>query len=298
MRGSDFYGIDHTLLQYARLPSLGGFPYAVQNGWQHAATRFEADGHPLEIWAWSDRAREGMAAYFPRDRIRVVGSPYLYLDPIEDEGAAPDRGALYILPHSSHFARIGFSLDDLKSLLADIVAADGSCDVLAYYLDVSDSLCAALGVTRSRVLVNGGLWSTGFMHSFRANIRRYRRVHYSGFGSAVLFARFENRETAYVALESRVLASRNVHLDGLAGAPAYDPVGQVMDTALELGADKRMAREDMRELIRDGWRRASSFRLFAHTGKKLRHRLIDHLMRVRPSLALAAAHNARMERVP
>lgn len=295
MRGSDFYGIDHTLLHYAGLQNYRGFPFAVQHGWQHAATRFEADGDPLEIWAWSDRACEGIAAYFPRNRIRVVGSPYLYLDSIEDEGAVPERSALYILPHSSHFARIGLSLDDLKSLLSELAAADGGCDVLAYYLDVSEALCGALAATRSRVLVNGGLWSTGFLRTFRANIRRYRRVHYSSFGSAVLFARFEGRETSYIALESRVLASRNAYLDGFAGGPAYDPVGHDMDTARELGVASQIAREDMRALIQDGWRRARSDRLLFHTCNRWRHRLVDHAMRVRPSLSLAAVHNAALD---
>jgi hypothetical protein len=295
MRGSDFYGIDNTLLRYAGLPRVGALPFAVQHGWQHAATRFEADGRPLEIWAWSERSREAMAAHYPRERIRVVGSPYLYLDALEEDSAAPHRPALYVLPHSSHFARIGFSLGDLRALLAEIGATDGGCDVLAYYLDVNEALCATLRPTRSRILLNGGLWSRDFMQVFRRNIRLYERVHFSSFGSAILFARHEQRQTRYVELASRVVMSTNLHVDRLEAGSSYEPTGAGVDTRTELGVGKQLERREMRALILEGWRQGSPGGLAVRAGLNTFNRLRDHFCNVRPRMALAARHNVLID---
>lgn len=292
MRGSDFYGIQRTLLRYAHLPHLGVFPYSVQHGWQHAASGFEAGGNPLEIWVWSDRARNEMGTHYPLNRIRVVGSPYLYLDDHSDPVREKMRGSLFLLPHSSHMVRIGFSHDDLRNLLAHIGGVDGGCDVLAYYLDATTSLCAVLRSTGARMLVNGGLWSADFMSVFRQNIRMYERIYFSNFGSAVLFARHESRETRYVDLSSHVVASSNKYVDQLGKNSTYDPTGEGMDTGTELGIGQTIGSAEMRELVLQGLRRVPPRALMRHAVAFFRSMMVDHYNNVRPSLALAARHNA------
>lgn len=294
MNGADFYGIQHILLRHAGLPDYGVFPFSVQHGWQYAATRFEADAHPLEIWVWSERSRHAISAFFPIDQIRVIGSPYLYLEAVDPQ--PPSRSSLYVLPHSSHLARVGFSRDRLLQLLRDIGGDGMGCDVLAYYLDVNDELCQALRTVNSRILVNGGLWSVDFMKTLRRNIHLYEHIYYSGFGSAVLFARYERRQTTYIALDSQVESSSNKYVDRVSQESVFDPTGSGMDTDAELGVEHRTDSQKMREWILDGFRAIPSLRLASRAVNGVRARFRDYRMNVRPSLQLAERHNAEVDR--
>ncbi|MBN9410993.1 MAG: hypothetical protein J0H69_17755 [Burkholderiales bacterium] len=289
MRGSEFYGIQHVLYRHAGLLDLGVFPYSVQHGWQNVPTRFEADDDPVELWAWSERIADAMRGLVEPSRVRVVGSPYLYLPP--SAGPAHRKGAVYILPHSSHFARIGFSYEHLMDLLADIRARAGGCDVLVYYLDVNPELCALFRSAGARILVNGGLWSSRFLHHFRDNIRRYRSLYYSSFGSGVLFARHEGLETVHVALESRLQDSSNPHLNAISTVP-YDPVGACWDTDLELGAAHVLAPQALRELILRGIREPVVLRRGPRRWVgNLRSGVRDHWNHVRPVERMVRYYN-------
>lgn len=296
MQGSDFYGIHNTLLRHASLPRLSVFPYAVQHGWQNAATGFETEGSPLEIWAWSERSRNAMKAFYPAEKIRTVGSPYLYLPDSPELPGNPYRRSLYILPHSSHFARIGFAQSDLERLLSSIVGTDGQCDVLAYYLDVTNELCNSLRSVNAKILLNGGLWSNDFMHTFRSNIRQYRKIYYSSFGSAVLFAQHERRATEYIDLSSSIVSSSNSYVDHLTNSDsAYDPRGQGMSTDAELGIEHKLEQAELKHLVVEGFKQNNTRKLLAKAYYSLRHRLSDYRAQVRPSLALAAEHNAAID---
>lgn len=293
MAGSDFYGIHNTLLHYAGLPKIGSFPFAVQHGWQPGATRYEADTEPAEIWVWSERMRRELSAFYPPDRIRVTGSPYLYLDEIERPAAV--RESLYVLPHSTHLDRIGFSHDDLRNLLISIGDADGSCDVLAYYLDVNQKLCETLSSTRSRIVVNGGLWSADFLQTVRRNLHLYKRVYFSDFGSAVLFARHEGLETTYANLSIRLDDSSCPYNEELRIAGGYDLTGAGQDTYQELGISHRLSRLEMRRLIIRGLRHKAFEDLCRGYARNLRNRFLDYRRHVRPNLALVRLHNEKLK---
>lgn len=289
MAGSDFYGIHNTLLYYAGLPKMGAFPFAVQHGWQPGATRFEADAEPAEVWVWSNRMRRELSAFYPPTKIRVTGSPYLYLDKIERP--APVRESLYVLPHSTHLDRIGFSHEDLRSLLARIGDADGSCDVLVYYLDVNKRLCDTLSKTRSRIVVNGGLWSTDFLQTVRRNLYLYKRAYFSDFGSAVLFARHEGMQTTYVDLSIRLDDAACRYNEQLRAAGEYDLTGAGQDTDRELGSSHRLSPAEMRELIICGLKQQALGKLCRGYVRNLKNRFVDYHRHLHPNLALVKNHN-------
>lgn len=297
MRGSDFYGIQRVLSAHAKVPNPGFFPFSVQHGWQQSPTRYEADGNPLEIWVWSERIRAAIGSFFNADHVRVVGSPYLYLDKLASRPAPIPNRALYLLPHSSHFAKTGFSLEHLKQLLSGIQDENGGCDVLVYYLDVSPQLSAFLRPIGVRMLSNGGLWSSDFLYNFRANILDYRRLYYSTFGSGILFAQHEGLETIHVPLESYLHQSRNDYVNELSATVPFDHQGHQWNCAEELGVPYLLSAAEMRELIRDGVDgtsfRAAQRQLLAN----LKNRTFDYFRFVRPALRLVDRHNREVARL-
>jgi len=291
VRGSEFYGIQNVFYAHAGLPGMGFFPFSVQHGWQHSSTKFEADGNPSAIWVWSERSKAEIGKYFALDKIRIVGSPYLYLPERLPCHRSKPEGALYILPHSSHLARVGFSQDDLQRLLRSIQEHNGHCDVLVYYLDATPELCALLHGSGARILMNGGLWSTNFLNNFRENIHNYQRLYYSSFGSAVLFARHEGLETVYTALDSAVVQSSNSYLNDLNKEVAFDHEGQGWDVALELGVQYKLSGNEMRRLILDGLSLSEVFMYQRKMLSTLKNRATDYWRHVLPAKRLISAYN-------
>ena len=297
MRGSDFYGIQRIFNAYAKAPHLGFFPYSVQHGWQQTPTRFEADGDPVEIWVWSHRIKGEIGKFFDPDRVRVVGSPYLYLDKLSAKPAPLPGRALYMLPHSSHFSKTGFSLDHLQELLTSVADENGACDVLVYYLDVRPELCAALRRSCSRILISGGLWSSDFLYRFRSNILPYRRLYYSTFGSGICFAQYEGLETIHIPLDSYLHQSENLYVNALAAKVAFDHRGQAWHFAEELGVGSMLGAEEMRLLIRRGISENSAVDIQRRLLGNLKNTVLDYFGHVRPAMRAVERHNLQVAKL-
>jgi hypothetical protein len=293
LSGADFYGIQRVLLRYAGLPDLRAFPYAVQHGWQHAASRYEADHDPQEIWAWSTRIGRDMARYFPSERIRVVGSPYLYLPPLPSDRPAIGRdGAVYVLPHSSHFTKVGFLSANLLDLLSDIRRKEGRCDAMVYYLDVSPQLCALLKSANIAMVMNGGLWTSTFLENCRRNLRLYRCLYYSAFGSAVLFARHEGLQVFYIDLVHRLVQSENLYVNELQESSAFEPVGKDLEQDDEIGSRHVLPPDQLRSLIIRGMSQGPHVLLAKRACMTLFCQWRDYFRNVRSAEALVAGHNS------
>lgn len=285
MRGSDFYGIQNIFCLYAGVFFRGFFPYAVQHGWQVKATGYESIDSPAEIWVWSERVKLEMTSYFDAGKIRVVGSPYLYLPPIAQQKEPRDVG-IYVMPHSSHFAKIGFSNSDLANLLVSLKLRHDELTVLIYYLDVTHEICELMRRQGVRILLCGGLWSQDFMHKFRSYVRDSVKVYYSNFGSAVLFAQYEKVEVQYVPLNSRIEHSTNAHVNELTAVAAQVQSAIEYDFEVELGVGKKMDESECRELLVRGYRSAPKVRSAKKIIANCKNRVTDYLSNLRPALRL------------
>lgn len=283
MRGSDFYGIQNIFCTYAGVRWRGFFPYAVQHGWQIAATSYESTDSPLEIWVWSSRIKSDMSKFYDPDRIRVVGSPYLYLPRVVGTNKFESAG-VYVLPHSSHFARIGFSNEDLKVLLLRLRARHSHLVLLVYYLDVTSKLCDLVKQLGLQMAVCGGLWSKDFLINFKKIISNSYRLYYSSFGSAVLFAQYDGIEVEYVPLFSRVEYSENAHVNELAASASLVQSDLRWDINLELGLDQKLSSSECRELISRGYKAVSFGQSLKKTVANIKNSSIDHLKNLAPAL--------------
>jgi hypothetical protein len=291
VRGSDFYGIQNIFCSYASVRYRGYFPYAVQHGWQIAATAYESVDAPAEIWVWSDRIRSEMSAFYDLARIRVVGSPYLYLPEIATPKEMRDAG-IYVMPHSSHFAKIGFSNSDLIDLLTSLKRCHKDLAVLIYYLDVKRDVCELISRLGVRIVLCGGLWSRAFMHNFRRNVRSCARLYYSSFGSAVLFAQHEGVDVQYVPLYSRVDFSTNIHVNELAGIAAKVQAETEFDFKIELGVEKKLIHSECCELVERGYRSAPIGRAMKKVIANCKNTTFDYLQNLRPALGQIQKFNS------
>lgn len=292
MRGSDFYGIQNVFNRYAGLPSIDVFPYAVQHGWQPKATGYETSIKPLEIWVWSERSKENLSAYYPSEKIRITGSPYLYLKNNDSSGSGKKKkGAVFLLPHSTHHVKAVFSYNDLCDLINYYKKDFDTVDVLAYYLDVNEQLCNKVKSVGSIVLINGGIWSGDFLHVFKKNILKYKTLLFSEPGSATLFAGYEGLELIHVNLDFKY----NNDSDRFVGqnlAPHYELAanfGNPDYIRKELGVEYKLKCGEVRNMIFAGLLKSNWKSLFAFRREFKVAQKKDYDENVLPTLKLLSA---------
>ncbi len=138
--GTGFYGIREILLAYANLPSFLPLPVAVQHGWQRFSHAFEASAKPPEIWVWSQRLAEELEQFYPKNKIKVVGSFFCYLMvTVKDTLPVKEKkGSVCLPPHSSHFAKTGYPVEEFARALDQLGDDFKPITVMLYYLDMDE----------------------------------------------------------------------------------------------------------------------------------------------------------------
>jgi len=188
--GAGFYGIREILLAYARLPSFFRLPVAVQHGWCRFATAFEADETPPEIWVWSQRSASEFEAFYPKKKIRIIGSYYYYLMELLKNELPPAerRGSICIPPHSSSLVSNEYSVEDFARKLYELGDEYKPITIMLYYLDMKSNTIAGYEKFGFKVVTNGSLYEADFLKKFVLNVYDKQHCIYSDMGSGILFA--------------------------------------------------------------------------------------------------------------
>jgi hypothetical protein len=212
--GSAFYGIRSILLKYAGLPKFLPIPVAVQHGWQRFAHTFEASARPPEIWVWSNRIKKELAQHYPEDKIRVVGSFFDYLlINISDSVTTSDKtGSICIPPHSSHFAKTEYPIEEFIKQLKELGDEYKPITVMLYYLDMSDETVSTYTSNGFKVVSNGSLFNDNFLCNFVKNVQDKRFCLYSELGSGVFYASRLGAEVRHFDIPCQAINHGNVHL--------------------------------------------------------------------------------------
>lgn len=203
--GAGFYGIRETLLAYAKLPGFLPLPVAVQHGWLRYATTFETSGNPPEIWVDSQRIASELAAFYPKNKIRIVGSFYYYLMGLLKNELPPvvRSGSICIPPHSSHFVSTVYSVEDFAHKLTKLGNEYKPITVMLYFLDMISSTIETYEKYGFKVVSNGSLFEANFLKNFVRNVHDKQHCIFSELGSGVLFAADMGLNLIHIDIESR-----------------------------------------------------------------------------------------------
>jgi hypothetical protein len=212
--GTGFYGIRQILLAYANLPSFLPLPIAIQHGWQRFAHAFEASANPPEIWVWSPRLAAELEKFYPVNRIRVVGSFFCYLmATIKDTlPKKVKKGSVCIPPHSSHFARTGYSVDEFARTLYALGDDFKPITVMLYYLDMDEQTVSTYEKFGFKVVSNGTLSDVNFLNNFVINVYDKKHCIFSDLGSGVFFAADLGLNLVRINIQSTVVNLGNKHI--------------------------------------------------------------------------------------
>jgi hypothetical protein len=202
--GAGFYGIREILLAYAKLPGILPFPVAIQHGWQLHATAFESDANPPEIWVWSQRSASEFEAFYPRNKIRIVGSFYCYLmELVKNELTLRERsGSICLLPHSASLVSNEYSVEDFARKLNELGDEYKPITVMLYFLDMNSNTVAGYEKFGFKVVTNGSLNDADFLKNFVRNVYDKRHCICSEMGSGVLFAADMGLNLVHIDIES------------------------------------------------------------------------------------------------
>ncbi len=256
--GCSFYGIKEILLSYARLPKYFPFPVAVQHGWQYVATSFEASAKPPEIWVWSERIAKDYERLYPKNKIRVVGSFFSYfMKSINtDDSNKYKRGSVCITPHSSHFAKTEYSIDEYIRSLCALGNQYMPITVMLYYLDMNPTIVDAYKKAGFNVVTNGSLFKSDFINKFIQNVSDKQYCIFSDIGSAVFFCADLGLDLLRLDIQSEYLNMGNVHMpdhvDPVHAADLNQKLFRSWDRetySLELGKPYLLSPSEMRNLI-------------------------------------------------
>lgn len=224
--GAGFYGIRETLLAYAKLPSFLPLPVAVQHGWLRYATTFETSGNPPEIWVYSQRIASELEAFYPKRKIRIVGSSYCYLMALlkSELPLVVKSGSICIVPHSSHFVSTGYCVEDFARKLNELGSEYKPITVMLYFLDMINSTIEVYEKYGFKVVSNGSLFEVNFVKNFVRNVHGKRHCIFSDLGSGVLFAADMGLNLVRIDIEPRYINVGQEHVtdEQRSGAKMFD----------------------------------------------------------------------------
>lgn len=224
--GAGFYGIREILLSYAKLPGFLPLPVAVQHGWLRHATTFETSGNPPEIWVDSQRIASELEAFYPKNKIRIVGSFYYYLMALlKDELPTVVRsGSICIAPHSSHFVSTVYSVEDFARKLNELGNEYKPITVMLYFLDMISGTIETYEKYGFEVVSNGSLFDANFLRNFVRNVHDKQHCIFSDLGSGVLFAADMGLNLVRIDVESRYvdLGQKHGTEEQRSGAKMFD----------------------------------------------------------------------------
>jgi hypothetical protein len=212
--GARFYGIKEIMLGYAHLPKFLPFPVAIHHGWHRDVHDFEAVAKPPEIWVWSERIAREMIRFYPRNKIRIVGSFFCYLmESIKNELPPKEKnGSICIPPHSSHFAKTEYSVDKFARALDQLGDDFKPVTVMLYYLDMDPHTVSAYKSFGFNVVSNGNLFDENFLRNFIHNVYDKKHCIFSDLGSGVIYAGYLGLNLHHLELPSQVKNLGNPHL--------------------------------------------------------------------------------------
>lgn len=255
--GARFYGIGRTLLAHARLPKFLPFPVAVQHGWQRHAHAFEASANPPEIWVWSPRMAAEMEAFYPRSKIRVVGSFFCYLKQqmLDDLAEVEKKGSICIPPHSSHSAATEYSSTEFVRRLVELGEEYKPITVMLYYLDMNSDTVEMYEKLGFKVVSNGTLDEVDFLKRLVLNIYDKRFCIFSDLGTGVVLAAEMGLSLVRFDIESSVVNRGNIYIseDYISRTKEFDEKFirslSAASLASEFGESNLLSPSEMRRLI-------------------------------------------------
>lgn len=212
--GVGFYGIRKILLNYVNLPGFLPLPIAFQHGWQRHAHAFEASANPPEIWVWSERLAKDLEKFYPKNRIRVVGSFFCYLvATIKDTLPIKEKkGSICIPPHSSHFAKTEYSIEHFAQTLTELSDDFKPITVMLYYLDMDEYTVSIYEKYGFKVVSNGSLYDVDFLKNFIWNVYDKKHCIFSDLGSGVIYSGYLGLNLHPIEIPSKIKNMGNMFL--------------------------------------------------------------------------------------
>ena len=258
MNGAYFYGIADALLQRSFFPRFFPFPHSVVHGWQiQGASSFEADCNPAGILVWSQDDKSRISNYFPAEKIHVVGAPYLYLP--DAESLDTEGGALYSLPHSSHFAKIGVDHAGVEKNIENLKEQYKKVSLLSYYLNVDPEIARIARKLDVTIYSVGGLWDVRFMLKLKQLLRSFDFFVASEGTTGMLYAAWEGLQVDAIDLTKFCAGSDNVYSQQIVGYGYQElkalraRLQQRSWVAEQIGAEHVLSREEMTSLVGAGY---------------------------------------------
>lgn len=212
--GGGFYGIKEILLSYAHLPKFLPFPVAIHHGWHRDVHNFEAIAKPPEIWVWSERIAKEMIRFYPKEKIRVVGSFFCYLmESVKNELPEKEKiGSICIPPHSTHFTKTEYPIDRFAQELDQLGDDFKPITVMMYYLDMDDHTVSVYANLGFNVVCNGNLFDENFLKNFIHNVYDKKYCIFSDFGSGAMYAGYLGLSLHHLELPSQFKNLGNPHV--------------------------------------------------------------------------------------
>lgn len=256
--GTQFYGIKEIFLSHAKLPLCLPFPTAVLHGWQRVTHEFETSTNPPEIWVWSPRIAADLEKFYPRERIRVVGSFFCYLvKSIPNHFPSEQRrGSVCIPPHSSHLAKSIYSTEVFAKSLNDLSDEYKPIRVMLYYLDINEQVVHTYEKYGFQVVSNGELYDINFLKNFFKNVQDKKYCIFSDLGSGVLYSLYLNLIPYHLNLPTEVLNLGNKYINdkSIFDSMKFDQdflklINNPSNIKAEMGESYLLSRNEMRLLI-------------------------------------------------
>lgn len=255
--GTEFYGINKTLMRYARLPAKLPLPVAVQHGWQRYPTTYESQGSPPEVWVWTDRIAREYEKFFRKDQIRVVGSFFCYLyESVRHALPTPERRGSVVIPtHSSHHAQVEIFSESYAEMLHGLKDEFKPITVMLYYLDMTERNVQAYKKRGFDVVSNGTLFTDDFLNNFIWNVHGKKYCIFNDLGSGVFYAGYMGLKPYYFGPPVVLLNNKNPHIteDLRKRSSEFDKTFMqslsIENLIEELGANLLLSPDEMRNCI-------------------------------------------------
>jgi hypothetical protein len=257
--GASFYGIRKTLLAYSKLPNFLPLPVAVQHGWQRVAHEFESSTKPPEIWVWSARIAKSLEQFYPKEKIRIIGSSFCYLNLIINKDTFPitnRHGSVCIPPHSSHLGKTIYSEDSFAKQLSELSDEFKPIRVMLYYLDMNERVVKCYEKYGFEVVTNGELYDSSFLINFIKNVYDKEYCIFSDLGSGVFYSAHMGLKPYHIdniatRIENfgNIFISENTHANSIKFDEKF--LREMNDAIIkeEVGENRMLSPKEMRWLI-------------------------------------------------
>jgi hypothetical protein len=257
--GASFYGIRKTLLAYSKLPNFLPLPVAVQHGWQRVAHEFESSTKPPEIWVWSARIAKSLEQFYPKEKIRIIGSSFCYLNQIINKDTFPitnRHGSVCIPPHSSHLGKTNYSVESFARQLSELSEEFKPIRVMLYYLDINENVVKCYEKYGFEVVSNGELYDSNFLIKFMRNVYDKEYCIFSDLGSGVFYSahmglKLHHIDNIRTTIENfgNIFISESTHANSIKFDEKFLRQMNGVNIIEEVGENYMLSPNEMRSLI-------------------------------------------------